>query len=339
MNLLIIDMETQGEYDTETLAINPSGASESYLNNIAVNLAKDHKVFFIQRNRKELLLKNNIRYLPEDYDLKNLSVDNVLLQRNLKMYPLIKRLFPKANIICWLHDFFETLNFQNIKHKDYCEDIQFICLSDWHKNNIKTNFIKEGIKLKNKIKIIHHLIDSPKVKDYLMNGVDKNKICFFSSHFKGLENSYKLFKHIQNDIPELKFYMGTPAYSNAKLNFNDESVIDLGGLPREKVLYHLSTSFCLFGINFAYPETFGCIFKEANLVGTPVLTTSIGATQEILTPEQVVKPILYSADLKGEQEFITRFKSWYYDNKRPIIQLENKFKKETIIEQWIKLLK
>ena len=52
MNLLIIDMETQGEYSTETLAINPSGASESYLNNIAVNIAKDHKVFFIQRNRK-----------------------------------------------------------------------------------------------------------------------------------------------------------------------------------------------------------------------------------------------------------------------------------------------
>ena len=43
MNLLIIDMETQGEYDTETLAINPSGASESYLNNIAVNLAKDQR--------------------------------------------------------------------------------------------------------------------------------------------------------------------------------------------------------------------------------------------------------------------------------------------------------
>lgn len=339
MNLLILDLETPQPYDSEFLDKNPSGASESYLHNLAVHLAKVHKIFFLQKGRKELLLKNNIRYLPDNYNLEDLKVDNVLLQRNLKIYSYIKNIFPKANIMCWLHDFFETQNFAEMDNNDYSKDVKFICVSEWHKKNIQTNFIKQGIKLKNKIEVIYHLIDSPKEKDYLGNRFDKNKITFFSSHFKGLENSYKLFKHLQNDLPDLKFYIGSPSYSNVKLNINDDSVIDLIGLPREQVLYHLSTSFCLFGINFTYPETFGCIFKEANLVGTPVLTTPIGATKEILTPDQIVIPEPFSADLKGEQEFIRRFKDWYLNNKRPNIKLEKEFKKDKILGKWIKLMK
>lgn len=339
MNILIIDKETPQPYDSDYLDKNPCGASESYLHNLAVHLSKVHKVFFIQNKRTELQLKNNIRYLPENYNLRDLSVDNILLQRNLRYYPLVKDIFPKANIMCWLHDFYETKNFENMNNKHYGEDIQFICVSDWHKNNIKSNFIKDGIKLKNKIKVIYHLIDSPKEKDYLNNRFDKNKVCFFSSHFKGLENSYKLFKYLQNDIPELKFYMGSPSYSNVQLSIKDDSVIDLIGLPREQVLYHLSTSFCLLGINFTYPETFGCIFKEANMVGTPVLTTPIGATKEILSPEQIVIPEPYSADLKGEQEYINRFKKWYFKDERPIIKLEKEFRKENILGKWIKLMK
>ncbi len=339
MNILIIDKETPQPYDSDYLDKNPCGASESYLHNLAVHLAKVHKVFFIQNKRTELQLKNNIRYLPENYNLRDLSVDNILLQRNLKFYPLVKDIFPNANIMCWLHDFYETKNFENMNNEHYGEDIQFICVSDWHKNNIKSNFIKDGIKLKNKIKVIYHLIDSPKEKDYLNNRFDKNKVCFFSSHFKGLENSYKLFKYLQNDIPELKFYMGSPSYSNVQLSIKDDSVIDLIGLPRERVLYHLSTSFCLLGINFTYPETFGCIFKEANMVGTPVLTTPIGATKEILSPEQIVIPEPYSADLKGEQEYINRFKKWYFKDERPIMKLEKEFRKENILGKWIKLMK
>ena len=286
MNLLIIDKETPQPYDSDFLDKNPCGASESYLHNLAVHLAKVHKVFFIQNKRTDLQLKNNIRYLPENYNLNDLNVDNVLLQRNLKFYPLVKDVFPKANIICWLHDFYETVCFENMNKEDYEKDIQFVCVSDWHKNNIKSNFIKEGIKLKNKIKVIYHLIDSPKEKDYLNNTFNKNKICFFSSHFKGLENSYKLFKHLQLEIPDLKFYIGSPSYSDVKLNISDDTVVDLVGLPREQVLYHLSTSFCLLGINF-----------------------------------------------------INRFNSWYFKNKRPQIKIEKEFRKENILGKWIKLMK
>ena len=58
-------------------------------------------------------------------------------------------------------------------------------------------FPKKTEELKNKIKVIYHLIDSPKEKYYLNNTFNKNKVCFFSSYYKGLDNSYKLFFGIE----------------------------------------------------------------------------------------------------------------------------------------------
>ena len=340
MNLLIIDNTNPTIYDSQILEKNPSGASESYLNMLAVELAKKHKVFFIQRHRKELFLINNIRYLPEDYDIRQLeNIQNVLFQRNLLSYKTIKKVFPNANIFCWLHDFFGTLNYQNLDTQDYSDDIQFICLSKWHSKNVKQGFIESGVKLKNKINIIPHFIENKKSDTYFKNSYNKNKVCFFSSKLKGIETTYQLFKHLQRDKPDLKLYVGYHSYSETSLLFNDESVINLGGIPRDEVMYHLSTSLCKLAVNFVYPETFGCVFKEANLVGTPVLTTPLGALPEILSENQIVYPKKYSYDVRGETIFINRFNDWYYNNNRPKVYLEERFKKENVLKLWIKLMK
>ena len=49
MNLLIVDNTNPFIYDSKILEKNPSGASESYLNMLAVELAKKHKVFFYSK--------------------------------------------------------------------------------------------------------------------------------------------------------------------------------------------------------------------------------------------------------------------------------------------------
>jgi len=340
MNLLIVDNTNPFIYDSKILEKNPSGASESYLNMLAVELAKKHKVFFIQRHRKSLELINNIRYLPEDYDIRQLeNINNVLLQRNLLSLDSVRKVFPNANIFCWFHDFFGTKNFQNLDVKNYSSDIQFICLSNWHSKNIKQGFIEKGIKIKNKLNIIPHFIHSDKTNTFLKNKYNKDKVCFFSSRIKGIQTTYQLFKYLQKDKPNLKLYVGYHTYDKASFLFNDESVINLGGISRDEVLYHLSTSFCKLAINFTYPETFGCIFKEANLVGTPVLTTPLGALPEILSENQIVYPKKYSYDVRGETIFVDRFNDWYYNDNRPKVYLEEKYKKENVLKLWLKLMK
>jgi glycosyltransferase involved in cell wall biosynthesis len=340
MAILIVDNNNPTKYDSEILSTNPSGASESYLNMLAVELAKKDKVYFIQRHRKEFKVLNRIRYLPEDYDIRQLSnIENVILQRNLKSYENISYVFPKANVICWLHDFFETKANQNLNITHYESDITFVCLTNWHKNNIKLGYLNSGIKLKNKIEIIPHFISCKNEISLKTNMYDRDKVCFFSSGVKGLESSYRLFKKLQVGKPNLKFYFSSPSYDNVEYNFNDSSVINLGGISRDDILSHLSTSICLFAINFNYPETFGCIFKEANLVGTPVLTTPIGSAPEVLSDEQVIYPDKYSADLRGEKKFIETFNKWYFQNDRPLIYLEEKYTKENVLKLWRKIIK
>ena len=92
-------------------------------------------------------------------------------------------------------------------------------------------------------------------------------------------------------------------------------------------------------LNKDYPETFGCVNAESNLVGTPVLAYDLGATKEILfdAEKQLVKKNPYRVDLKEVTTIVETILKWYKGD-RPVVKLNPLFNKEKIIKQWIEIL-
>jgi len=92
-------------------------------------------------------------------------------------------------------------------------------------------------------------------------------------------------------------------------------------------------------LNKNYPETFGCVNAESNMVGTPVLAYDLGATKEILfdADKQLVNPNPYRVDLNEVTAITETILTWYKGD-RPVVKLNPLFNKQIITEKWIDLI-
>ena len=108
---------------------------------------------------------------------------------------------------------------------------------------------------------------------------------------------------------------------------------------RDQVLWHMRGSLATLHLNKDYPETFGCVNAESNMVETPVLCYNIGATKEILyNPDaQLVNQNPFRVDL-NELATITETIFEWHNGKRPKVKLNPIFNQEKITKKWIDLL-
>ena len=92
-------------------------------------------------------------------------------------------------------------------------------------------------------------------------------------------------------------------------------------------------------LNKEYPETFGCVNAESNLVGTPVLAYDLGATKEVLfdADKQLVKANPYRVDLNDVTTIVETILTWYQGD-RPVVKVNPLFDQQTIIKKWIEIL-
>ena len=98
-----------------------------------------------------------------------------------------------------------------------------------------------------------------------------------------MEFTLGIYEHLIRYNPKFKLYIGNPTYDqNYEFENSKDVVINLGNITRDEVCNHLQSSLCALHLNRDYPETFGCVNAEANLMKTPVLCYDIGASKEIL---------------------------------------------------------
>jgi len=343
--VVFVDAVCPHPYDFEYLKDNPSGASESYLNMLARALhLKGVETYIFQHNRKKPDLQHGIKYVGFD-DLETINkndVDAVVIQRHPAVLDFVKDNFKNAKVVIWQHDFFESTNFQSMsisQIKDW--DIPIVCVSDWHSKNFKYNFKLRGSNL-HPVVIPHFVVENPiTLKNDLIQPKlrDKYKLAFFSSEHKGLHTSLKAFSELFLTNTDYQFYIASPSYKQIDIDVNLPNVHQLGKMSRQEILEFTSECFALVHLNSVYPETFGCINAEANLVGTPVISYDYGANKEVIDRfnDYAIKPLPYSADTFGYDMFIKKMLELTTINS-PTVQLKKQFTVENILPKWQNLL-
>lgn len=340
--LLFFDAVAPYEYNFEVLKKKGLGASESYLLSVANELKKNFDIDISTAKVRYNYSQNDIVFKKLSLDDLSSYYDTIVIQRNPQNLKTLKKKYPKAKFIIWLHDFFESSIWGSLSTHDLqyiVNNSTLLCVSNWQKENFLINL--ELRKVKNsKVEYIHFFIEDKKNISKLPIDYDKNKLCFFSASHKGLEFTLRIFEQLHKINPKFKLYIGNPTYDQ-KNEFKDTkgSVINLNNQTRDQVLYHMRGSLATLHLNKVYPETFGCVNAESNMMGTPVLAYDLGATKEVLfdADKQLVKPDFFRVDLNDITTITETILTWYKGD-RPDVKLNPLFDKQKITKKWIDLL-
>jgi glycosyltransferase involved in cell wall biosynthesis len=340
MKILFFDSIAPYEYNYDILKKKGLGASESYLLSVAKELKKYCDIDITSQYNRYNYTQNDIVFKQLDEKSLGKNYDTIIIQRDPTNLMYLKKLYPKAKFIIWLHDFYESSIWGKIpaeKLQIIINNAKLICVSKWHKKNFETNLKLRKIKNIN-IDYNHFFIESPKFNSIK---VDKYKLCFMSAGHKGLEFTLRIFEHLYNIDNKFKLYIANPTYDQ-EYDFKNSkgSVHNLGNITRDEVCKHLKGSLCALHLNKEYPETFGCVNAEANLMGTPVLAYDLGATSEILDSPyingQIIEPNPYRVDLHNLTHITETILHW--QTKRPEIKLNPILNKNKIIEKWKEII-
>ena len=333
--ILFFDTVAPYEYNFDIINKSGLGASESYLLSLANELKKNFDVDIAGVKTNSNYIQNDIRFrhtskLEDNYD-------TIIIQRKPEYLRALKFKYPNAKFIIWLHDLYERSPWPYIPNDELqyiVDNSQIICVSDWQKQEYLSNFESKRIKNIN-IDFIHFFIDDENDVSNSPIDYDKNKLSFFSGGHKGLRFTLQTFEYLLKINPKFKLYIGNPAHSDVHLVENEinkfpkvDAIVYLKNQTRNQVLSHLKESLATLHLNKEYPETFGCVNAESNMVGTPVCCYDLGATKEILykPEEQII-----------ESNPTTKVLRWY-DGLRPKVKLNPIFDKSVIIKKWLSIL-
>ena len=337
--ILFFDAVAPYEYNFDILNKKGLGASESYLLAVANELKKNFDVDIAGSKVRYNYTQNDIVFKQLSLDALDDNYNTIIIQRNPNNLKVLKNKYPKAKFIIWLHDFYESSIWASISNHDLqyiIDNAQLICVSNWHKQNYLINF--KYRKIKNpKVDFIHFFIEDKKNIAELPIDYDKNKLCFFSAGHKGLEFTLGIYEHLVRYNPNFKLYIGNPTYDQKNDFKKNDNIVNLKNQTRDQVLWHMKGSLATLHLNKDYPETFGCVNAEANLMNTPVLCFDIGASKEILyapfTTKQIITPNQYRVDLNNLVHITETIFNWR--NKYPTILPNPILDKKNILEKWI----
>jgi glycosyltransferase involved in cell wall biosynthesis len=280
--ILFLDPACQRPYDTRTLTSEASGGTEATLTRVADAL----EAYVMQHNRAEAWG----RYLPVQ---ALAGITHVVINRDSRALPLVRRLFPAARVYLWLHD---QLNPGSRRARwlagtaaglRECRPAA-VCVSDSQRRGVEATLRALGLADFVPARTIYNPIDESLLPDD--TPLDPGKLVFFSSPNKGLSFTLDAFAALRNSMPELRLLVGNPGYK-ANRSTRIAGVEFLGALPQRAMHQHVRGALCTFFPNFVIPETFGLVFAESHALGTPVLTVDCGAALEVLGDRDEVLPL------------------------------------------------
>jgi glycosyltransferase involved in cell wall biosynthesis len=280
--ILFFDPVCDRPYDTETLRRQAMGGTEATVVRVADALG----ALVVQHNRASA----SGRYLPPRRDS---AITHVIVNREARVVPTVRELYPNARIYLWLHD---RVRPRSKRARRLAADadilrelaVSVICVSDTQRHAIEAALRWMGVS----DRVSACTIYNPVADDLQPDGsqIDDRKLVFLSSPNKGLKYTLDAFRAVRRAMPDMRLVVGNPGYKSgdaARL----EGVEYLGPQPQQRIHAEVRTALCTFFPNFVIPETFGLVLAESRALGTPVLTHDCGAALEVLGDSAQVLPV------------------------------------------------
>lgn len=350
MQIVIYDPVTPMPYSRHSAQTTPLGGTEATV----VRIAEAIDAIVVQHNRKE----NEGRYR-----CAGAAVDpsHLIVLREAKPALALAEQYPNAKKYLWLHDLAAPTMDRGKKLFNYAAQLAaagftIVCVSKFHADQIRSNFL--GLPEAQRPRVTH--VYNPVVVSSVerdTSTVDMNKMVFFSSPHKGLQYATTVFARLHAKNPALRLYIANPGYL-ADTAQEQPGVINIGAVAHHVILDHVKSALCTFYPNYVYPETFGLALAESNALGTPVLTHSIGAAEEVLNGEgQIIdvpssrkwadsvywrfpgiRPACESvlARLGVFDAYGERIRSWQH-GARPSVQSRSAFHLDEVVLAWRRL--
>ena len=162
-------------------------------------------------------------------------------------------------------------------------------------------------------------------------------ITFGSAWSKGVEKVIEIFDYLISNGGDFILNLMSPGYDYGRYT---QYAIDLKEKygnriiihgPLNKKEYSKVIKESLLVIAAIYPETFGCVFLESCSLGTPVITDNyVESLHEISSDISFV-------DYNNKEEVYQKILEIRSNRKTPV--LENKFNKENVVMNWMRLFK
>jgi glycosyltransferase involved in cell wall biosynthesis len=285
-NTIFFDYCCPRPYSLDSIKSDAIGGTES----TALFISEALNAPLVQHNR--MFAEGNCLPMEQFEGVKNL----VVLRDVAKLYEL-SRSYPNANLFLWCHDLLylgsDRANKLIAGLRLFENPITIVAVSDYHNQQIVETLEAHSLQA-HKVHRIYNPLSPILVsfRNETETKKQKNKLVFFSSPHKGLENALSAFRYLKKKDPSLTLYLANPGYQEGEHKYV-EGVCNLGKLSPTKVYEHVQSAELVFYPNFVYPETFGIVFIEANFLGTPVLTHPIGSAKEVLNKHNILMEVPY----------------------------------------------
>lgn len=332
--LLFLDNTYPEPYQVATLAEKPIGGTEASIIRTALILSKNYNVYVAQKFRNTTHCENpQLQFIPKT-EIEKLKPDFIIVLRKFNALKKMHVLFPKAQLFLWLHTY---KNYEYVlKRPGYSKTMaQIICNSNIHKKH--TNHLLNLTSVaklfsiffkKTRVNYCYNPIEKPK---FNKSNRDINKLLFFSSPNKGLDQVIAKFNEVRKKMPNLCLYIANPGYKNNDIEQPDKNIVYLGSLAHDEMMKHVRESLCVFYPQDTFAETFGLVYAEANAQGTAIIADDIGSAREIMDINN--QPI----DVNNIELIINTIKNW--QQCYPQVSYNEKFSNSYILNQWQQILK
>lgn len=323
VRLLFLDSSNPKPYDAETLRTEPMGGTEASVVRVAEGLAaRGHNVIVAQKGRSAAG-QGQAKYIGLDHlDQIAKTPHAVISLRSPSLVHWVIDKFPASRRFLWLHDFNQQKVVQHYPEL-MGTGLKILCVSRTHKSVVTSAMLSQipppvrGVT----VDFIYNPVDLEPDS----TPVDRKKLVFFSSPHKGLEHALYLFSRLRDIDRAFTLHVANPGYLASAAGL-PPGVVSEGTLSHPAVISLVRSALCVFHPNLVFPETFGLVHAEANSVGTPVLTSTLGANREIIgDPRQTI-------DVRDEKTVIDRILRWSIE--RPAVQGKPEFKLSNVIDQW-----
>ena len=350
-NILFFDPVCQQPYDTQTLRQQALGGTEAS----CVHVADALGALVMQHNRE----RPCGRYLPPE---KVDGIEHVVILRDARVLPQLRRQFPRARFHLWVHDQMRPGSSRARRLRAMAAvlhelAVNVICVSDTQRLMVDATLVSLGIGDKIRTMTIYNPVEVAAAG----SGVPyrDNQLVFFSSPNKGLAYTLDVFRALRRRMPEILLIVANPGYKQTP-RAAITGVEYLGAVAQPQIHQLVRSSLCTLALNFVLPETFGLVYAESLSLGTPVLAHDAGAAAEVIADSCQVLPVrsahrVYErlvhelptqwrsgparlADRMGLfDEHIERIRAWRSGG-RPRVGPDPRFALETVVARWRALL-